>query len=81
MAQYKKSVNIWELSQPERKALQVGQWITAGNSGCKFSRGIWCGQTNSGSDVAVWLGNIKSLRGVARQAHIRTLITYANDRK
>ena len=40
-------------------------------------RGIWCGVSPSGSDVAVWLGNITGLKGEARAAHIQRLMDYA----
>lgn len=46
---YTKAVNIWALSQEQRKQLQIGQWVLAGGS-----KGQWLGQKASGSDVAAW---------------------------
>jgi hypothetical protein len=74
---YQKTLNIWNLSQEERRALPAGQWIRAGESLDPHHRGIWCGVSPSGSDVAVWMGNIKGLKGEARAAHIQRLMDYA----
>lgn len=77
MAKYQKSINIWTLSKDEKKALQAGQWITAGCDGIHSTKGIWCGVSSGGSDVALWLGNISSLKGAARLERIRFMMQYA----
>jgi hypothetical protein len=41
MAKYQKSIDIWTLSKDQKRALQAGQWITAGSAGDHFSKGIW----------------------------------------
>ena len=46
---YTKPVDVWSLTQEQRKALQIGQWVKAGSA-----RGQWLGQKASGSDVAAW---------------------------
>ena len=48
---YQKTLNIWNLSQEERRALPAGQWIRAGESLDPHHRGIWCGVSPSGSDA------------------------------
>ena len=77
MAKYQKTVDIWALSQKERKSLQAGQWITAGKGGKFETKGIWCGVGKAGNDVALWLGNLSSLKGAARLERIRFMMKYA----
>lgn len=60
MAQFQKTVEIWSLKPSQRKALQPGQWITAGGA-----LGRWAGQrAHSGIDVAqwFWFGGDRSLK-------------------
>jgi hypothetical protein len=75
MALYRKSLDIWTLDHDARCKLQPGQWVTAGPN--PDNRGIWCGVSHGGSCVAVWLGNLKGLKGQARLARIRQLMAYA----
>lgn len=77
MAKYQKTVDIWTLTQEQRKGLQAGQWITAGKGGKYETKGIWCGVGKSGNDVAIWLGNLASRKGPARLEHIRFMMQYA----
>jgi len=77
MAQYQKSLDIWKLDTTQKKALQAGQWVTAGTKGCVWSRGIWCGVSAGGSDVCLWLGNMRGLKGAARLERIRFMMQYA----
>ena len=77
MAKYQKIVDIWSLTQEQRKGLQAGQWITAGKGGKFETKGIWCGVGRSGNDVAIWLGNLASRKGAARLEHIRFMMQYA----
>jgi hypothetical protein len=77
MAKYQKSVDIWTLTKEEKKALQAGQWVTAGKSGMDCAKGIWCGVGKSGNDVALWLGNLSSLKGQARVDRIKFMMQYA----
>lgn len=62
MARYQKAVNVWTLNPEQRKALQPGQWVYAGD---KADKGIWCGQRSSGSDVVAWwrTGKRRDFRG------------------
>ena len=50
---YTKAVDVWALSQEQRKQLQIGQWVTAGST-AGSAKGQWLGQKASGSDVAAW---------------------------
>jgi hypothetical protein len=69
---YTKAVDVWALSQEQRKQLQVGQWVLAGSGGAK---GQWLGQKASGSDVAAWHHyGIKGWR-----AKVSTLRAYAKN--
>jgi hypothetical protein len=77
MAKYQKTIDIWTLTQEQRKGLQAGQWITAGKGGKFETKGIWCGQGKAGNDVAIWLGNLASRKGPARLEHIRFMMQYA----
>ena len=77
MARYQKTVDIWTLNSDQRKALQAGQWITAGKGGKFETKGIWCGQGKAGNDVAIWSGNLASRKGSKRLEHIRFMMQYA----
>ena len=47
---YQKAINIWALTSIQRKALKVGQWVTAGTA-----RGQYMGQKSpSAIDVVIW---------------------------
>lgn len=54
MARYTKTVDIWTLSDDQRRDLAIGQWVTAGPDGGK---GRFYGQGHS--TVVAWLGNCK----------------------
>ena len=69
---YTKAVNVWALSQEQRKQLQVGQWVMAGSNGAK---GQWLGQKASGSDVAAW--HHHGIKGW--KAKVSTLRAYAKN--
>lgn len=69
---YTKAVNVWALSQDQRKQLQIGQWVTAG-SGLGSAKGQWLGQKASGSDVAAW--HHKGIKGW--KSKVSTLRAYA----
>lgn len=66
---YTKAVDVWALSQEQRKQLQIGQWVLAGGS-----KGQWLGQT-SRSDVAAW--HHKGIKGW--KAKVSTLRAYAKN--
>lgn len=47
---YQKTINIWALTSIQRKALKVGQWVTAGTA-----KGQYMGQKSPcATDVVVW---------------------------
>ena len=77
MAKYQKSVDVWTLTKKQKQGLQAGQWVTAGKDGMHSTKGIWCGVGRSGNDVALWLGNLSSLKGAARLERIRFMMQYA----
>ena len=77
MAKYQKSVDVWTLTKEQKQGLQAGQWITAGKAGTYSTKGIWCGVGKSGNDVALWLGNLSTLKGAARLERIRFMMQYA----
>ena len=77
MAKYQKSVDVWTLTKEQKQGLQAGQWITAGKGGKYATKGIWCGVGKSGNDVALWLGNLSTLKGAARLERIRFMMKYA----
>ena len=55
MGRYTKTVNIWNLDTAGRKALQVGQWVQAGQDGPK---GRFYGEGRT--TVVAWVGNAKA---------------------
>jgi len=77
MAKYQKIIDVWTLTKEQKQGLQAGQWITAGKNGTHANKGIWCGVSSGGSDVALWLGNIASLKGAKRLERIRFMMQYA----
>lgn len=56
MAHFQKTVDIYKLTPEERRALQPGQWVRAGEGG---PVGRYFGQRSSGSDVCAWLNNAR----------------------
>jgi len=52
---YQAAINIWNLTEQERKALQIGQWVYAGDPS---NKGRFYGQ--GCSTVVAWLGNGKN---------------------
>jgi hypothetical protein len=54
MARFTKTVNIWNLDSEQRAALQIGQWVSAGEDG---PRGRFYGEGSS--TVAAWVGNAR----------------------
>lgn len=69
MGRYTKTVNIWNLDSEQRKGLQIGQWVTAGQDGPK---GRFYGEGRV--TVVAWLGNAKASRDY--KGYMRTLYTY-----
>ena len=69
---YTKTFDIWPLPTKVRAAIQIGQWVTAGPDGPK---GMYLGQTKSGSDVVAWSGNMKNKKG-----YVKSLREYAKSR-
>lgn len=55
MARFQPTLNIWNLTPEQRRALQPGQWITAGPNG---PLGRFLGE-GKGSSVAAWNDNAK----------------------
>jgi len=49
---YQSAVNIWDLNDQERAALQIGQWVYAGE---RSNMGRFYGQGRS--TVVAWCGN------------------------
>jgi len=66
---YTKAVDVWALSQEQRKQLQIGQWVLAGSA-----KGQWLGQT-ARSDVAAW--HHKGIKGW--KSKVSTLRAYAKN--
>ena len=66
---YTKAVDIWAMSQEQRKQLQIGQWVLAGGS-----KGQCLGQT-ARSDVAAW--HHSGIQGW--KAKVTTLRAYAKN--
>jgi hypothetical protein len=52
---FKKAINIWALTENQIKALQPGQWVTAGGN-----LGRFYGVKKSGSVVVAWSNNAKN---------------------
>jgi hypothetical protein len=67
---YTKAVDVWALSQDQRKQLQIGQWVLAGSA-----KGQWLGQKASGSDVAAW--HHEGIKGW--KSKVTTLRAYAKN--
>ncbi|KUL94308.1 hypothetical protein DK26_14930 [Bosea sp. WAO] len=61
MARFRATLDIWPLSDAERAALPVGQWVTAGPDG---PRGRFYGQGRA-STVVAWVGNARRSRDYA----------------
>lgn len=61
---YQPTIDVWALSEAERKNLQPGQWVRAGEA-----IGRYLGQRPTGSDVCLWKGPKGSYR--ARMAALR----------
>lgn len=68
---YVKPFDIWVLPQKVRAAIQIGQWVMAGPDGPK---GMYLGQTRSGSDVVAWAGNMKG-----KKDYVKKLRAYAKN--
>lgn len=69
---YTKAIDVWKLTQEERKQLQIGQWVYAGSPD---NKGVWCGQRANGVDVTAWYGNAKGR--VSYRGYVRQLMQYA----
>jgi len=65
---YEKAFDIWPIPSYVRKSIKPGQWVKAGPNGPK---GMYLGQTVSGSDVVAWpqgkRSNIAARAKVLRQ--------------
>jgi len=60
MNRFRPTLDIWPLTDEERRALPIGQWVTAGPDG---PRGRFYGEGRS--TVVAWLGNAKASRDYA----------------
>lgn len=69
---FRKALDIWQLNEEERKQLQPGQWVFAGNPNDK---GVWCGQRSSGADVVAWYMNAKNRKSYKQ--YVALLMDYA----
>ena len=70
--QYKKALDIWQLTENQIRKLQVGQWVFAGTT---KNTGRFLGIKKSGTVVVSWQGNAsfqKSYKG-----YIQQLLNYA----
>ena len=54
MTRYSKAINIWDLSELERRALSIGQWVYAGDP---TTKGRFGGEGRT--TVIAWLGRGK----------------------
>lgn len=75
MAHYRKTVDVWTLTEAERARLPVGQWVTAG-PGPDAPKGRYMGQ-GRGSDVVAWVGNGKG----RWRSYLKALRAYAVGQK
>jgi hypothetical protein len=72
---YQPTINIHRLTDTQRAALQVGQWVaTTDQVTSPTERGVYLGTKPSGTVVVAWYGNAK---GNNYRAYIRTLRNYA----
>jgi len=72
---YQPTINIHNLTDTQRAALQVGQWVATTDQVTKpEERGIYLGIKPSGSVVVAWYGNAK---GNDYRAYVQTLRAYA----
>ena len=72
---YQPTINIHNLTDTQRAALQVGQWVATTDQVTKpEERGIYLGIKPSGSVVVAWYGNTK---GRDYRAYVQTLRAYA----
>lgn len=70
---YTKAIDIWALSNKQRRALQPGQWVYAG---VKEDKGVWLGiRANGAVGVVAWYGNAKGRKSY--KGYIRSLRDYA----
>jgi len=58
MGKYQKTVNIWKLNPEQRRKLQIGQWVKAGDGG---TIGRFYGE--GATTVVAWLGNARGREG------------------
>jgi hypothetical protein len=72
---YQPTINIHNLTDTQRAALQVGQWVATTDQVTKpEERGIYLGIKPSGSVVVAWHGNAK---GHNYRVYVKTLRAYA----
>jgi hypothetical protein len=65
---YGPTIDIWAMTEAERKAIHPGQWVKAGTA-----LGRYLGQKQGGTDVVLWrapkgqhLAKLRTLREYAR---------------
>jgi hypothetical protein len=66
---FQPTLDVWQLTETERAAIQPGQWVRAGDNN---SRGQYMGQRPSGADVVAWRNG-----GKGYAAKRKTLRLYA----
>tara|TARA_R110000824_G_scaffold70939_2_gene181854 strand:- start:190 stop:417 length:228 start_codon:yes stop_codon:yes gene_type:complete len=71
--QFVKALDIHSLTDNERAALQVGQWVYAGD---KSAKGKFLGVTKGGSVVVAWHGSA-TRKGNKPNEYYRALRDYA----
>lgn len=69
---FQKAIDLWSLSENQRKELKRGQWVYAGHP---KDKGIWCGIRSSGSGVVAWYDNAKNRNNF--WDYVKTLHEYA----
>ena len=70
--QYKKAIDIWQLSDNQIKKLQVGQWVFGGEP---KNLGRFLGVKKSRTVVVAWHGNASFQQSYS--GYIKTLLNYA----
>ena len=70
MGKYRRTVDIWRLDCEQRRALQIGQWVRAGDGG---TIGRFYGE--GATTVVAWLGNDRG-RGSGYNSYMAALRDY-----
>ena len=72
-----KAMDIQALDEAQRKRLQVGQWVYAGNKSCM---GKFLGVKRCGTVVVAWQGNAKRRGAGSVTSYWHDLLQYARGR-